>query len=73
MSSVGVSEQLVCQHHYEPLISWPAPVFGGPGVYDPPPLSRLLTALRLPSKGKARGSPFSERDGQGSSQKKRQL
>lgn len=33
-------EQLICQHHYEPLISWPAPVFGGPGFWwAPPPLS----------------------------------
>lgn len=24
-------EQPICQRHYEPLISWPAPVSGGPG------------------------------------------
>lgn len=35
-------EQLICQHHYEPLISWPAPVFGGPGFWRTPPLLLLL-------------------------------
>ncbi|KAK5871635.1 hypothetical protein PBY51_004502 [Eleginops maclovinus] len=68
-----VSEQLICQHHYEPLISWPAPVFGSPGVFDPLPPPSPDCPPSLGAKGKARGSPFMEDDGQGSSQKKRQL
>lgn len=32
-----VWEQLICQRPYEPLISWPAPVFGSPGVWWAPP------------------------------------
>lgn len=34
LSSIQIlCEQLVCQHHYEALIPWPAPVFGSPGVW----------------------------------------
>lgn len=46
LSSVqSLWEHLICQHHYESLISSTAPVFGSPGVrcVDPPSLSIPLT------------------------------
>ncbi len=50
-------EQLICQHHYEPLISWPAPVFGHPGVLWAP-LSSLPTTLRPQKLRRGLGIPI---------------
>lgn len=50
LSSIqSLCEQLVCQHHYEALIPWSAPVFGSPGVWWPPPLLDPSLFFRLPS------------------------
>lgn len=73
LSSVqSLWEQLIRQHHYEPLISWPAPVLGGPG-FRWAPLSRPPPPSLSGSWGEVWGSPFMEDDRQGSSQKRRQL
>lgn len=52
-------EQLICHHHYEPLISWPAPVFGGPGVWWAPPLPcRLHTTVHPQELRRGQGIPI---------------
>lgn len=62
LSSVqSLWEHLICQHHYESLISSTAPVFGSPGVWwvtPTPSLSILLTNFHPQKPRRGLGIPI---------------